>query len=196
MARPRQYDHDALRAAAVEAAQRLLEEGGPPALTARALAKAVRTTPGTIYNLFDGMGAVLLEVNRLGFIELARQVDSITPGPPREWLVGMADTYVDFMVQRPAVWRGLFEGQRHTQTFPAWYTGLIDALIDRVAAPIAALQPQTSARLLAEELLISIHGVVALAASSRLDLLTHQDPHSLAHRMIDRLIAAISSGAA
>ncbi|RJL11891.1 TetR/AcrR family transcriptional regulator [Paracoccus siganidrum] len=196
MARPRQYDHDALRASTIEAARRLLEEGGPTALTARALAQAVRTTPGTIYNLFSGMNEVLLEVNRQGFIELAQAVDSIRPGDPRDWLIAMADTYVDFMVQRPVVWRGLFEGPRVTEEFPRWYIGLIDALIDRVAGPIAALQPKTSPRQLAEELLISVHGVVALAASSRLDLLTHQEPHELAHRMIDRMIAAIGSGVA
>lgn len=196
MARPRQYDHDALRASTIEAARRLLEEGGPAALTARALAKAVRTTPGTIYNLFSGMNEVLLEVNRQGFVELAQAVDSIPQGDPRDWLIAMADTYVDFMVQRPVVWRGLFEGPRVTEQFPPWYIGLIDALIDRVAAPVAALRPKTSPRQLAEELLISVHGVVALAASSRLDLLTHQEPHELAHRMIDRMIAAIGSGVA
>ena len=197
MARPRQYDYEALRSASIEAARQLLEEGGPTALTARALAQAVGTTPGTIYNLFDGMNAVLLEVNRMGFIDLARAVDAIPPGQDsREWLVAMADTYVDFVVERPEVWRGVFEGPRVTDQFPAWYTGMIEALIDRVALPIRALEPRTDARLLAEELLVSVHGVVSLSASSRLDLLTRQEPHQLAHRMIDRLIASIKSGAA
>lgn len=196
MARPRQYDHEALKVSTIQVARRLLEEGGPEALTARALAREVGATPGTIYNLFGNMNAVLLEVNKQGFMELAQTVDAIKPGSPREWLIAMADTYVDFMIQRPVVWRGLFEGPRVTEQFPPWYTGMIDALIDRIAAPISELNPKTTPRLLAEEALVSVHGVVALAASSRLDLLTHQEPHQLAHRMIDRLIGAIASGAA
>ncbi|RNF34596.1 TetR/AcrR family transcriptional regulator [Paracoccus methylarcula] len=188
MARPRHYDHDELRTAIIEAARKLLEEGGPAALTARALAKAVGTTPGTIYNLFSNMNAVLHEVNRRTFTELAQMIDAAPPAAPRDRLLALADGYVDFMLARRVVWRGLFEGPHQTDTFPGWYTSLIDELIDRIAAPIAQLQPRASARLLAEELFLSVHGVVALAAIERLDLVTTQDPHSLARSAVERML--------
>ena len=70
MARPRNYDHDKLRAACTLAARRLLQEGGPGALTARALAREAGATPGTVYALFGSMAGVLQEVNRETFGEL------------------------------------------------------------------------------------------------------------------------------
>lgn len=195
MARPRYYDHDELRAATIGAASKLLEEGGPAALTARALARAVGTTPGTIYNLFDNMNKVLHEVNRQTFTELAQMIDDAPPSAPRDRLLTLADGYVDFMLERRVVWRGLFEGPRQTDSFPDWYTSLIDDLIERIAAPIAQLHPQTPARLLAEQLFLSVHGVVALAAIERLDLVTTQDPHSLARSAVEQMLHWIETGA-
>lgn len=196
MARPRHYDRDQLHTDTVKAARALLEEGGPAALTARALARAVGATPGTIYNLFGNMNAVLHAVNRQTFADLGARIDALPPGAPDQRLTALADLYVAFMLERKVVWRGLFEGPRQTDSFPDWYMALIDGLIDRIAAPLAELHPVTAPRLLAEQLLLSVHGIVALAAIGRLDLVTAQDPHDLARAVIDRTVAAIRAGAA
>ena len=196
MARPRQYDHDALRARTIEAANQLLDEGGPAALTARALARKAETTPGTIYNIFGGMNDVLYEVNRLALVDLARLVDEVSQTDPRERLLALAEVYVSFILQRRVVWRAFFEGPRVTGTFPDWYLAQIDALIARIAQPIARLDPKSQPRLLAEQLFLSVHGIVALAAIDRLDLITQQEPMALAHAAVERMIAAIGAGAA
>ncbi|MBT0778346.1 MULTISPECIES: TetR/AcrR family transcriptional regulator [Paracoccus] len=195
MARPRRYDHDALRTRTIEAAKLLLEEGGPAALTARALASAVKTTPGTIYNLFDSMSAVLQEVNRQALVDLAIAVDAVRETEPRERLLALAEVYVTFMLDRRAVWRALFEGPRISNNFPDWYLAQIDGLIGRITQPVAALKPKGDPRLLAEQLLLSVHGIVALAAIDRLDLITRQKPMDLAHAAVERMIAAIRAGA-
>lgn len=195
MARPRQYNHDTLRIQVIKAAKLLLEEGGPTALTARALAKSVRTTPGTIYNLFDGMSGVLQEVNRQALVDLARLVDGVGDSEPRARLLALAEVYVGFMLDRRAVWRAFFEGPRITGVFPDWYLAQIDGLIDRIAQPITALEPKGDPRLLAEQLLLSVHGIVALAAIERLDLITRQKPMDLAHASVERMIASIRAGA-
>ncbi len=195
MARPRQYDPNEMHARCVEVARQLLEQGGPEALTARALASGVGVTPGTIYNLFRNMSAVLHEVNRHTFTELAQAIDAVSVANPQERLHALAEVYLGFMLARKVVWRGLFEGPRVTESFPDWYLALIDGLIDRIAAPLAMLEPQSSPRLLAEQLFLSVHGIVALAASDRLDLVTRQDPHALAQADVDRMVAAIRAGA-
>jgi len=196
MARPRHYDYDALRVRVIAAAKLLLEEGGPAALTARALAKAVDATPGTIYNIFDSMAAVLQQVNRETLEILAQRVDAIKETEPRARLMALADAYVRFMLERRVVWRALFEGPRVTDTFPDWYLAQIDGLIGRITTPLAALGPRTDARLLAEQLLLSVHGIVALAAIDRLDLITAQHPLDLARAAVARMLAAIEAGAA
>jgi len=184
-----------MHARCVEVARQLLEQGGPEALTARALASGVGVTPGTIYNLFRNMSAVLHEVNRHTFTELAQAIDAVSVANPQERLHALAEVYLGFMLARKVVWRGLFEGPRVTESFPDWYLALIDGLIDRIAAPLAMLEPQSSPRLLAEQLFLSVHGIVALAASDRLDLVTRQDPHALAQADVDRMVAAIRAGA-
>ncbi len=196
MARPRHYDYDALRSRVIAAAKVLLEEGGPAALTARALARAVGTTPGTIYNVFDSMAAVLQQVNRETLVALAQRVDAVTETDPRARLAALADVYVRFMLERRVVWRALFEGPRLTEAFPDWYLAQIDALIGRITVPLAALEPRTDPRILAEQLLLSVHGIVALAAIDRLDLITAQHPLDLAHAAVARMIATIDAGAA
>ena len=85
MARPRQYDPETLRAAVVSAARGLLEEGGPPALTARALAQASGATSGTIYASFGDLHRVLIEVNRDTFRELGEMIDTLPDAPPEPW---------------------------------------------------------------------------------------------------------------
>lgn len=196
MARPRHYDYDALRSRVIDAAKVLLEEGGPAALTARALARAVDAAPGTIYNVFDSMAAVQQEVNRQTLEVLAGRVDAVTETDPRARLAALADVYVRFMLERRVVWRALFEGPRLTAALPDWYLAQIDALIGRITVPLAALEPRTDARILAEQLLLSVHGIVALAAIDRLDLITAQHPLHLAHAAVARMIAAIDAGAA
>ncbi len=196
MARPRRYDPEELHAGTVLAARDLLEQGGPEALTARALARAVGTTPGTIYGLFENMNAVLHAVNRGAFAELAGRIDALPPCPPRERLLALADLYVGFMLEQKVVWRGLFEGPRRTDRLPDWYMALIDGLIDRIATPLAELKPAAPPRLLAEELLVSVHGIVALAAIDRLDLVTAQPPEVLARSIVERMVRTIAAGAA
>ena len=194
MARPRSYDRDELRAATISAARRLLQEGGPSALTARALARAVGTTPGTVYAVFGSMKAVLLEVNKATFVELSALIDAIPPDGPDRWLSRLSDVYVAFMLARGDVWRGLFEGQRETEAFPEWYGALIDGLIDRIAEPLEALGAGVRARILAEQLFVSVHGAVTLAAMGRLDLVTTRDARSLGREAVDLMVASIRAG--
>ena len=195
MARPRSYDHDELRAATVAAARRLLEEGGPQALTARALAREVGATPGTVYAVFGNLKAVLLEVNRETFGELSAIIDAIPDARPEAWLATLADAYVAFMLERRDVWRGLFEGPRETESFPPWYGELIDRLIDRIAAPLERLGAGGRSRALAEELFVGVHGAVALAASGRLDLVTPRGAQALARGAVETMVRAIRAEA-
>ena len=194
MARPRSYDRDDLRAETVAAARRLLDEGGPSALTARALAGEVGATPGTIYAVFGNLKAVLLEANRETFLELSTVIDAIPDAPPAEWLAHLAEAYVAFMLERQGVWRGLFEGQRETASFPTWYTELIDRLIGRIADPLFRLGAGERARDYAEQLFVSVHGAVALAAIGRLDMVTTRPARVVAREAVEATVRVIQAG--
>ncbi len=192
MARPRQYDYVELRAQVVGAARTLLQEGGPPALTARALSKAVGVTVGTIYGQFGDLHAVLLEVNRDTFVELTQMIESLPDDEPEPWLYALAEGYVQFMLSRQGVWQGLFEGPRVTEKFPDWYMEAIHGLLARIAQPLAQLAPTIDANARAEELFVAVHGGVALAAVGRLDMVSSRSPHELARQAVSTMIRAIT----
>ena len=133
-------------------------------------------------------------MNRITFEELSAVVDDIPDAPPAEWLGLLAEAYVAFMMDRRDVWRGLFEGQRETASFPPWYTELIDRLIGRIAEPLERLGAGEDARALAEQLFVSVHGAVALAAIGRLDMVTPRDARTLAREAVATTVRAVEAG--
>lgn len=195
MARPKRHAPEELRRMVLDAARAIIDENGPEALTARDLARAIGYTPGTIYNLFDSLPAVLYEVNRetfAGLAELFQEIPADLDSAERlQWLAG---AYVDFMQDNKALWRGLFEGPRRTEVFPQWYVDTIRGLLARIAAMIGDISPDlTDAQAMAEaeRLYVNIHGVLSLAANGRLDLVTDQPGHYLAQDTVRRAIAAL-----
>jgi len=192
MARPRRYDYAELRVEVIRAARILLQEGGPAALTARALSKAVGVTSGTIYGQFGDLHAVLLEVNRDTFNELTQMIEALPNDEPEPWLYALAEGYVEFMLSRHGVWQGLFEGPRVTEKFPDWYMETIQGLLARIAKPLAQIAPATDAFARAEELFVAVHGGVALAAVGRLDMVSSRSANVLAREAVATMICAIS----
>ncbi len=195
MARPKRHDPEELRRMVLDAARAIIDEHGPESLTARDLARAIGYTPGTIYNLFDSLPAVLYEVNRETFAGLAGLFQEIPADlGPAERLQWLAGAYVDFMQDNQALWRGLFEGPRRTEVFPQWYVDTIRALLARIAGMIGDISPDLSdaqAMAEAERLYVNIHGILSLAANGRLDLVTDQPGHYLAQDTVRRAITAL-----
>lgn len=195
MARPKRHAPEELRRIVLDAARAIIDENGPEALTARDLARAIGYTPGTIYNLFDGMPAVLYEVNRETFAGLAALFQEmpaeLEPAQRLQWLAG---AYVDFMQDNKVPWRGLFEGPRRAEVFPQWYIDAIRGLLARIAEIVGDVAPGLSdeqAMAEAERLYVNIHGVVSLMANGRLDLVTGQPGHDLAQDTVRRAILAL-----
>ncbi|WP_417743209.1 TetR/AcrR family transcriptional regulator [Salipiger sp.] len=192
MARPRQYDPEDLRRRVIVAARSLLQEGGPPALTARGLAEAVGVTSGTIYAQFGGLRGVILEVNRETFSELRATIEALPEASPEVWLYNLADAYVDFMLRRQGVWQALFEGPRRDDVAPDWYLQMIKKLLGRIAAPLAEISPEGDAAGRAEELFLAVHGIVAMAAADRLHMVSERSPEALAREAVATMVRAIA----
>ena len=192
MARPRQYDPEDLRRRVIVAARGLLQEGGPPALTARRLAEAVGVTSGTIYAQFGGLRGVILEVNRETFSELRATIEALPEASPEAWLYSLADAYVAFMLRRQGVWQALFEGPRRDDVAPDWYLLMIKQLLGRIAAPLADISPEEDAAGRAEELFLAVHGIVAMAAADRLDMVSGRSPEALAREAVATMVRAIA----
>lgn len=196
MPRTPRRGRDELRQATLDAARIIIESEGPEGLTARRLAAAVGYTPGTIYNLFNNLSEVLWEVNRQNFASLAGLFAQLEGPDPETRLRRLASLYLQLISEQPALFRALFEGPRRSENFPAWYTDAISGLLDRIAIEIRILAPsltETRARHEADCLYTGIHGIAALYASGRLDMISSATADDLAANLLTRCLRDIAS---
>lgn len=103
------YHHGDLRAALLEGALALIEEGGVAALSLRAVARRAGVSPGAPYHHFESRAALLAAIAMEGFSLLGAAIDASTEGtegPDRMDAGGMS--YVRFALSHPAHFRVMF----------------------------------------------------------------------------------------
>jgi AcrR family transcriptional regulator len=120
-ARKRTYHHGDLRRALVDAAIPLLRDGGPEALTLRAVARAAGVSQTAPYRHFADRAELVAAVAEAGFRRLhARLVDAArapsaalgqSPATARGGLQAIAMAYVRFAIEHPAEYRVMFGGE-------------------------------------------------------------------------------------
>jgi len=110
MGRPREHD-DTTRAALRTAAERLVTEGGPEALSVRAVAEAARTTTRAVYALFGSKEGLFVDALAQGAFEfLATEIGQLreTWNPAAD-LVAVALVFRKLAVEHPARYRIAFQ---------------------------------------------------------------------------------------
>src|SRR4051794_29366999 len=98
------------RARLLDAAVRLLEDGGPEALQARRVTAAVGTSTQAIYTLFGGMPGLFEAIVAHGFGRVAEHVASaVTEGPdPVADFFAQGWAYADWALAHPQLYRLMF----------------------------------------------------------------------------------------
>src|SRR3982074_3658221 len=103
------YHHGDLRAACLSAALELLEEGGATALSRRAVAGGAGVSPAAPYRHYADREALVSAVAAVGYRELAERLTAAHPSPSTpEELARVAIAYVQFALDRPALFRTMF----------------------------------------------------------------------------------------
>jgi AcrR family transcriptional regulator len=103
------YHHGDLRAACLRAAMELLEEDGATALSVRAVARRAGVSPGAPYRHYADRDALVSAVAAEGYRELAERLAAAHPSPSTpEDLAAVAVAYIQFALQRPALFRVMF----------------------------------------------------------------------------------------
>lgn len=157
----------------VSAAARLLDEGGPEAVTLRAVAQAVGVSHNAPYRHFEDKRALLAAVAQTGFRELGSAFAGAAAAAPSPLtaLKTVVRLYFDFARRRPARYRLLFSdpdvgrerGELEAEALRAFgaVLGLVEA-----AQRSGELRPGEPAKLTA---LIygAVHGLADLELSGR-----------------------------
>lgn len=102
---------EAARQRICEAAQRVFGREGIDAATMRTIAREAGCSPAAPYLYFESKGAILARLRAGGFDELAARLAAAAapPGPPLGRLAALARAYVRFGLERPEVYRLMFE---------------------------------------------------------------------------------------
>jgi len=111
MGRPREHDHRT-RAALLEAAERLVAEGGPAAVSVRAVADAAGTSTRAVYSLFGSKeGLVVDALARDAFAVLYREIDTLveTDDPAGDLVDVGVVAFRRLVVEHPALYRIAFQ---------------------------------------------------------------------------------------
>src|ERR1700733_2969810 len=103
------YHHGDLRAACLRAAMEMLEEGGTAALSLRAVARRAGVSSAAPYRPHVDPDALVSSVAAVGYRELAGYLAAAHPAPStQDELADVAVAYVQFALQRPALFRVMF----------------------------------------------------------------------------------------
>ena len=179
------YHHGDLRAACVRAAMELLEEGGETALSLRAVARRAGVSPAAPYRHYADREALVSAVAAVGYRELAERLAAAHPSPSTpEQLARVAVAYVQFALERPALFRIMFgEPCDRDNDERVAATAAVTLYVREIAGRSF---PQADADALATAIWALVHGLAFLHLDGKLDA---RSPQVVA----DRVIAAIKA---
>jgi AcrR family transcriptional regulator len=177
------YHHGDLRAALLRAAMELLEESGETALSLRAVARRAGVSPAAPYRHYADREALVSAVAAVGYRELSTRLAAAHPSPSTpEQLASVAIAYVQFALERPALFRIMFgepcdrdndERVAATAAVSLYVRGIVQRAF-----------PGADADSLATAIWALVHGLAFLHLDGKLDASTPQV-------VVDRVTSAI-----
>jgi AcrR family transcriptional regulator len=162
------YHHGNLRPALVRAAMELLEESGETALSLRAAARRAGVSPAAPYRHYADREALVSAVASVGYRELAERLAAAHPSPSTpEQLASVAIAYVQFALERPALFRIMFgEPCDHDNDDRVAATAAVSAYVRSIAQRTF---PQADAEAMATAIWALVHGLAFLHLDGKLD---------------------------
>ena len=169
----RSQKRDALRTKIIELARERIATQGLLSLRARDLARDAGCALGGLYNMFEDIDALVLEVNARTLEQIDAVMDVAVAANPKapQQLKALAHAYLGFARAHPLTWRSLFEHHLpEGRDVPDWYSESLTHLMARIAQPLALLRPDYSAEVLAKRartMFAAVHGVVSISLDNR-----------------------------
>lgn len=185
------YHHGDLRAACVSAAMQLLEESGETALSLRAVARHAGVSPAAPYRHYADREALVSAVAAIGYVELAERLAAAHPSPSTpEQLASVAIAYVQFALERPALFRIMFAEPCDRDNDERAATTAAVALYVREI--VERVFPGADAEALATAIWALVHGLAFLHLDGKLDT---SSPAVVAERVSAAIQALLSATA-
>lgn len=173
MAGKRELKREDLKARLIEAARQRIDENGFANLRARDVTQDAGCALGGLYTAFRDLDDLVLHVNSstLGMLE-AELIEELSGEPdPAAQLRILAHGYLRFALGHRNLWAALFEHRLpEGAEAPAWHLDKHMFLIQFIARPLAALNPdlaEEDLHIRALTLFSAVHGIISISLEGR-----------------------------
>ena len=186
-----------LRQLILDAAAAIIEANGLAGLSAREIARRIGYALGTIYNMFENLDDVVLNVEGrvLDALDERLSAELAKGGDQTTLVMRLAQAYLSFTSERPKLWNLLFEhympGGSDT---PPWYQEKLERLMSRVEAAVAPIYPPDAVlerQRAARVLWASVHGITSLSTANKLANVTTEAAALLVSDLINNYLAGV-----
>ena len=198
MARRSEHTREQLHELILNAAQQLIVAKGLAGLSARAIAREIGYTPGTIYLVFANLDDVILHVNArtLDRLRVPMQQAAAAHAESTDQLLHIARAYAEFARAHPNLWRACFE-HRLPETVPGpdYIDTRIGALVELIMGPLAQVSGAQGAALdaAAQALWSGVHGVCILTLTGKLHMVGGQATEHLTDDLVSNYLAGLTA---
>lgn len=185
MGRRSVHTPEELRQLILGASRGIIERDGLAGLSAREVARLIGYSAGTLYNIFDNLDDILMTLQAQLLSEVSDAIKSVPKVSDRNtYILNVAKTYVDFALANPRLWNLLFA---HTVAPNIAAQSVLQEhmmnIVKIVAEPMQHLAPQLSIEDIEKNtaiLIASIHGITAIAVTSKARKLTTESAQDYA----------------
>ena len=195
MARRAIDNRDELGTALLVAAEETIRRHGAVSLTARSLAKQLGVSVGTVYNVHGSMDELVEAVNARTLMRLEQEMASIDTekSDVEEVLVEFAERYMAYVQDNLNLWSVLFKGE--VSDVNDFNQVRIDRLFGFLETALEPVAPNADTRAKSARVLwASVHGILQMAFTGRLQLLKIDDVKDIVRHAIKCHLAGINAG--
>ena len=199
MARRSDHTREQLKDLILETSWKITGREGFGGLTARRVAGEIGYAPGTIYNVFESMDDLYMQVNARTLDDLYGALGSYACNDPKkspvENMKAMAALYMQFARDRRPYWLMLFSHRlADGRQVPAWLQEKIDRLfvpLENLLRPLFGAGQDKKRKIAARVLWSSVHGLCLLQETGKIGLVGGDE---VAAEMTDYLIDTFVAG--
>ena len=196
MARRSDHTREELHKMALTAARKIVAKEGLRGLSTRRIAGEIGYTAGTLYQLFDDLDDLILQVNGATLDDLYAVCKDVSlEGEPEQVLEDLADSYIRFVIKNPKLWAAVVEHNLpDSGESPSWYRDRISKLLGLVETALKPLYSSGSIRNRGHDAHVlwgSLYGIASLASADKLP--SNVTAHQLVLSLIRNYVAGIRS---
>jgi AcrR family transcriptional regulator len=177
---------------ALEATEKLAAREGVDGLSTRKIAAEMGYTSGTLYQVFENLGDLILHTNARTLDKLRGAIEAASGRGknPRDSVEKICAAYIGFAAANHHLWELVFEyrwpkGARR----PPWYDERIKACFSAMHLKLGELAgPKAPLDLGVQTLWCAIHGICVLQYSGRLDTVGAASPQLLLKFAVDNFL--------